>query len=127
MKSQVGLWIDHREAFIVTLNDDTEEIKHIPSEIEDSVSNADTSHVSEQNRHDRRVKAHLNRYYEKVITLIHNAGSMLIFGPGEAKYEFEKKLQRRGLDNHIVAIETTDSMTEAQVVAKVRQFFTVAD
>ena len=60
---------------------------------------------------------------EKLITTIHEAGSILIFGPGEAKYEFEKKLQRRGLSNYIVAIETTDSMTERQIVAKVRQYF----
>ena len=50
---------------------------------------------------------------------------MLIFGPGEAKYEFEKKLQRRGLNKHIVAIETTDSMTENQIVAKVKDYFLV--
>ena len=32
MKSQVGLWIDHREAVIVTLIEDMEEIKRITSE-----------------------------------------------------------------------------------------------
>ena len=123
MKSQVGLWIDHREAVIVTLIDDMEEIERITSDVENSVSDADAPHASYQARHDKRVKAHLSQYYGELITTIHEAGSILIFGPGEAKYEFERKLQRRGLSNHIVAIETADSMTEAQVVARVRQYF----
>ena len=123
MKSQVGLWIDHREAVIVTLIDGKEQIEYITSDVEDSVSDADAPHVSQQDRHNRRVKAHLSQYYGKLITTIHEAGSILIFGPGEAKHEFEKKLQRRGLGKRIVAIETTDSMTEAQVVAKVQQYF----
>lgn len=125
MKSQIGLWIDHREAVIVTLSDSSEEIECVTSDVEETVSDADAPHASHQDRHGRRVKANLNKYYGKIITIIHNAGSMLIFGPGEAKYEFEKKLQRRGLNKHIVAIETTDSMTENQIVAKVKDYFLV--
>jgi stalled ribosome rescue protein Dom34 len=123
MKTQVGLWIDRREAVIVTLIDQTEEIEHITSDVEELVSDGDAPHVSQQDRHDKRVDAQLNKYYGKLINTMHNAGSILIFGPGEAKYEFQKKLERRGLSDHIVAIETTDSMTKAQVAEKVRQYF----
>jgi stalled ribosome rescue protein Dom34 len=123
MKSQVGLWIDHRETVIVTLIDDIEEIERIVSNVEEFVSDADAPHSSKQDRHSKRVDAQLGKYYGKLINVIHNAGSILIFGPGEAKYEFQKKLQRRGLSEHIAAIETSDSMTEAQIIAKVRQYF----
>lgn len=123
MKSQVGLWIDHRGAVIVTLTDDTEQIERITSDVKDAVSNADAPHVSQQDRHNKRVKAHLTQYYGRLITAIRDAGAILIFGPGEAKYEFEKKLQRRGLGSKIVSTEATDNMTEPQIVAKVRQQF----
>ena len=123
MKSQVGLWIDHREAVIITLNDHAEEIDRITSSVKDAVSDADAPHASYQDRHDKRVKAHLSQYYGQLITMIHNASSILIFGPGEAKYELEKKLKRRGLNDLIAAIETTDSMTENQIVSKVKNHF----
>lgn len=123
MQSQVGLWLDHRETVIVTLIDDIEEIERIVSNVEEIVSDADAPHASKQDRHSKRVDAQLGKYYGKLINVIHNAGSILIFGPGEAKYEFEKKLQHRGFGDHISAIETSDSMTEAQIIAKVRQYF----
>ena len=123
MKQNIGLWIDHREAVIVTLNDDMEEIDHITSDLEDVVSDADAPHPSQQDRHGKRVDAQLNKYYEHLINIIHNAGSILIFGPGEAKYEFQKKLHNRGLSEHLSAIETTDSLTENQIVAKVKDHF----
>lgn len=123
MKSQIGLWIDHREAIIVTLMDQVEEMIRITSDVEEFVSDADAPHVSQQDRHDKRFDAHLSKYYGKLITIIHNAGSILIFGPGEAKNEFQKKLERRGLSKYVVAVETTDNMTEAQIVAKVREHF----
>lgn len=123
MKSQVGLWIDYREAVIVTLNDDMEEIQRVTSDVEVLVSDADAPHKSYQDRQKRRFDKQLGEYYGKLITIIHNAGSILIFGPGEAKYEFYKKLDRRGLSEHVIAVETTNSMTEAQVSARVRQYF----
>jgi hypothetical protein len=37
MKKEVGLWIDHRQAVIVTLVDQVEETKRITSDIEKQV------------------------------------------------------------------------------------------
>ena len=38
-----------------------------------------------QDHQDRRFTGHLDRYYDEVIAAIHDAQSILIFGPGEAK------------------------------------------
>lgn len=123
MKSQVGLWIDYREAVIVTLIDQDEEITRITSDVEVLVSDADAPHKSQQDRHKKCFDNQLGKYYGKLINTIHNADSILIFGPGKAKYEFHKKLDQRGHREQIVAIETTDSMTEPQIAAKVRGHF----
>jgi stalled ribosome rescue protein Dom34 len=123
MKSQVGLWIDHREAIIVTLIDQVEEMIRITSDVEEFVSDADAPHVSQQDRHDKRFDAHLRKYFGEVINAIRHADSIVIFGPGVAKFEFQKELESQGLAEQIVAVETTDNMTEAQIVAKVRQHF----
>ena len=47
-----------------------------------------------------------------------DAESILVFGPGEAKGEFEKRLAHKGLAGRVVGIETVDKMTEPQIAAK---------
>ena len=121
MKTEVGLWIDYREAVIVTCMNQREQIRRIPSHVEELVSDADVPHVSQQDRHDKRLDAHLSKYYGKVIGAIRHADSILIFGPGKAKGEIQTKLESQGLAEQIVAVETTDSMTTGQIAAKVRE------
>lgn len=121
MKTEVGLWIDYREAVIVTCVNHMEKIRRIPSHVEKLVSDADAARVSQQDRHDKRFDAHLCKYYGKVIGVIRHADSIVIFGPGKAKSELQKKLENQGLAEQILAFETTDSMTAGQIVAKVRE------
>jgi hypothetical protein len=49
--------------------------------------------------------------------------SILLFGPGEAKREFEKRLVSKGLADKVIGVETSDKMTEPQIIAKVRKFY----
>jgi len=60
---------------------------------------------------------------DAVIAPIRDAESILIFGPGEAKGELRKRLERNNLGRRIVAIGTVDKMTDRQIVEKVRQHF----
>jgi hypothetical protein len=54
---------------------------------------------------------------------VHDAQSILIFGPGEAKGELKKRMESKGLKRHIVGVETVDEMTDPQIAAKVREHF----
>ncbi|HEX2996492.1 MAG TPA: hypothetical protein VHP14_16820 [Anaerolineales bacterium] len=130
MKTEVGLWIDHKQAVIVTLVDQVEETKRISSDIEKQVRYSGASHGSHddtteirRDRQDRRFDDYLGKYYDEVITYLRNADSILIFGPGEAKGELQKQLEGQALNERIANIETTDSMTDGQIVAKVRKYF----
>jgi stalled ribosome rescue protein Dom34 len=124
MKREVGLWIDHRKAVIVIVTDEGEEIQLIRSNVEKNVRPSDgpQDDLTEDNR-ERRFATHLGRYYDKVISCIRDAESILIFGPGEAKGELKKHLESEELHERIVGIETVDKMTERQIAAKVRQYF----
>jgi hypothetical protein len=55
--------------------------------------------------------------------IIRDAVSILIFGPGEAKGELKKRLERHKLGGRIVGVETMDKMTNNQITVKVRQYF----
>ena len=126
MKKQAGLWIDHRKAIIVLITKEGEEIKKIISGMEKHVrfSSGDASEIgSTEDVRDRQFGNHLNSYYDEVITLVRDADSIQIFGPGEAKGELEKRLEHEGLQAQIFAVETVDKMTDRQISAKVREHF----
>jgi hypothetical protein len=126
MNKKAGIWIDHRAAFVVFIGEDGEVTELIESGVEKHVRFSGHSRSEEgkaEDQVDRQFAAHLDGYYDEVISRIRDAESLLIFGPGEAKGEFEKRLTRLGLGGHIASIETTDKMTEPQIVAKVRQYF----
>ena len=123
MKKQIGLWIDHRKAVIVIVTEEGEELKKITSNMEKHVrftGGTASEDGSTEDVRDRQFGNHLNSYYDEVIAVIRGADSIQIFGPGEAKGELEKRLEREGLKAHIFAIETVDKMTDRQISAKVR-------
>lgn len=124
MKTDVGLWIDHREATIVTLTGEVEEVKQISSGMEKHVRfSGGAEQSSAEDMRDRRFTNHLNQFFEEVITTIRDAESILIFGPGEAKGELAKRLESEHLGERVVGVETVDKMTDRQIAAKVRQRF----
>jgi hypothetical protein len=126
MSEQVGIWIDHREAFVVFVGEGSEETERIKSGMEKHVrfsGHAASEEGSADDQRDRQFAAHLDRYYDAVIAHVRDATSILLFGPGEAKGEFEKRLAGKGLGARIVGVETTDKMTDRQIAAKVRQHF----
>jgi hypothetical protein len=132
METKVGLWIDHRKALIVAVTDQGEEIRLIISRVEKqpgrsggirSTTPYESQLVPADDHRERRSTGLLNIYYNAVIACISDAESILIFGPGEAKGELKKRLERNKLGGRIVGIETIDRMTDRQIAAKVRQYF----
>ncbi len=129
MKKEVGLWIDHKKSVIVILTDKGQEIKQIGAHLERDAqpSGGWAAHSGKDyiqtDRQDKRFMGHLDIYYDEVIAFIHDAESILIFGPGEAKGELKKRIESKGLSGRIVGVETVDEMTEPQIAAKVRKHF----
>lgn len=132
MKKEVGLWIDHREAIIVILSDGGEEIKHMISNSQKHIRYSGSSHsetpeglkeVTSEDQRDRKFENNLNKYYDEIIVTIRDADCIQIFGPGEAKGEFEKRLESEGFKGRIAGVETVDKMTDHQIAAKVRNHF----
>ena len=120
MNRNVGMWIDHREAVIVRITDNVEEMHSIESGVEKHVH---YSGGQPEDQQEHRFTNHLNEYYDKVIAYLHDANSLLVFGPGEAKGELEKRLSATSFSGQIVGTETKDKMTHHQIAAKVREYF----
>jgi hypothetical protein len=127
MKTEVGVWIDHRKAVIATITGQTEEMRQVTSHVEKRVrySGAAQKDGAEDQR-DRKFNGRLDKYYDEVIACIRDADSILIFGAGEAKIELRERLGAQLLGGRIVGIEAADKMTDPQVAARVREHYGVA-
>jgi hypothetical protein len=132
MKKEVGVWIDHRKAVIVAIENEVEVTREIRSNMEKHVrfSSGTRSKASEdlqgstaEDIRDRQFGDHLGRYYEGIVSFIRDADAIWIFGPGEAKVELENRLKQENLGERIVGVETVDKMTDHQIAAKVRDRF----
>ena len=132
MKTTAGLWIDHRKAVIAVLSEEGEETLEIQSNVEKQPGRlagvrSTTPYESQKLQADdslqREFTGHLNHFYDEVIAAVRDAESVLLFGPGEAKGELKKRLERDNLGGHIIAVETVDKMTDRQIAAKVREYF----
>ena len=127
MKKKIGLWIDNREAIIVKLTEKGEQIIRINSGADKQIrfaggSRKDGLQTTEAIR-GNKIDAQLGKYFDDIIAHIRDAELIQIFGPGEIKGELVKRLKNSDLKECIVEIETADSMTENQIVAKVREYF----
>jgi hypothetical protein len=132
MRTRVGLWIDHRKAVIVALTEQGEEVRLMVSSTEKHLSRSgdrslkgpyDRMQVPSDDRQQKALTGHLNIYYDAIIASIRSAEAILIFGPGEAKDELRKRLERDNLGARIAGVETVDRMTHRQIAAKVRRHF----
>ncbi len=119
MKRNAGLWVDRANAVIVLLKDEDEEIKRINSDD----LNFPRSNVVADNIQQRMETENLNRYYDDIISQVSDAKAVYIIGPGEAKGELKKRMERKNFNMKNVTVETADSMTEPQIVAKIRTKF----
>ena len=133
MSSEAGLWIDHRQAFIVYILEDEIKTRRILSNLEKRVKPSGGKRSSTpyspryepaDDRLDRKYKHHLENYYEDIAQALEGVESVLIMGPGEGKGEFKKHLERHGSKSiSDIELETTDKITENQIIAKVKQHF----
>ena len=123
---KAGVWIDHRQAYIVFVGADAIVSDVIESNMEKHVRF--TGHTSAEDgsaddQRDNQYAVHLNRYFDEIILHLGDIESILLFGPGEAKHELAKRLTIKAPNLRIVGVETEDKMTEPQIKAKVLEHF----
>jgi hypothetical protein len=125
MDGKVGIWIDHKKAVIVALSGTGDTSQTVHSDVGPH-SHHSGAHEGER-RHEARHGQRLDHFFDEVIGHLHQPEALLIFGPGEAKLELKERLSRsKALIASVVGLETTDKLTDAQIVAKVREHYELA-
>ena len=130
MDRNVGLWIDHKQAYVIS--DQNGIVVVIPSHLEPPVHYSGGTQLggklnqkadSEYRKSDR-FRQQLKKYYQQVISALTDANSIFIMGPGEAKIELEKAIRKyKSMKNRILKVETVDKMTKNQMIAYVRKYY----
>ena len=132
MKTTAGLWIDHRKAVIALVSADGEKTLEIKSNVDTQQGRVEGVRVASafeaqqrkpDDRRERELTEHYNQFYAEVIAALSDAKAVLIFGPGEAKGEFRKRLEHAKLAINLIDMQTTDKMTDRQIAAKAREYY----
>jgi len=133
MKKNTGIWIDHREAFLVTTEGETTSMEHVASGADSNLkpsggwkaggTSVAQSIVKEKSAEESRMHQY-HAFFQQIIALLGDSDSIALFGPGEAKGELAKEIRsNHDLQNKITAVETCERMTENQLIAKVKAYF----
>ncbi|MCM2258040.1 MAG: hypothetical protein NDJ94_20595 [Vicinamibacteria bacterium] len=124
MPKEAAVWIDHRKAVIVVLQDESEETIEIASGMDKRVRYSGAAEQDgAENQRDRRYDGQLDKFYDEVIARLSGVEAVLIVGPGEARGELEKRFGHHGRSAHVVAVEPADKRTDRQVAALARSHF----
>jgi hypothetical protein len=132
MKTQLGVWIDHKRAVIVVLINSHLETRVVQSGASKHVKPVEGKYsyapnggrdITPDDIRERGYAQHLKDYYERVVAPMGSADNIYIFGPGEAKFELKKIIEKEGLSQRVADVEAADSMTDRQMIARVKEYF----
>jgi hypothetical protein len=124
MNHKVGIWIDHKRAVIVSASADGVTTTILESEVGAHPRYSGQQDGGGEKKYEERHGQDLDRYYDDVISQLGQPEAFLIFGPGEAKLELKERLSRtKASSERTVDVETSDKITDPQIVAKVKENF----
>lgn len=121
-KKVVGVWIDHKQAFIIATSDRKNVGDYSVVKKMDAPYRAD--HSSNENAHHKKVAQEIKQLYENVSKELLTDDAIFITGPGTAQEELKNFLaQNQHFHNKEIALGTSDHPTDNQRVAEVRNHF----
>jgi hypothetical protein len=132
MSKNVGLWIDHESAFLVELSNGDETRKRMNSDVERHTRAHGGARraapggveVASENKADRRRMNQIKGWMREVITAVADADRIYILGPGEAKRELLREMEKRKeMGGKIVGMDSATPMTDNQIAAKIREYY----
>jgi len=127
MSQDVGVWIDHKKAVIVSIAAGQVTTRTLESDVGAHPHYSGSQEGGGEKKHEERHNQDLDRYYDDVIGQLGKPDALLLFGPGEAKLQLKERLSRSQVSSEsIVAVESTDTLTDPQIVAKEKEHYGIA-
>lgn len=119
----VVVWLDHTQARVFSIN---------PTEVDATRLLAHPDHRQVHHKAGSLGSGKADEdseFFREITAAINTAGEILIVGPGIAKLELIRYLQRHNpaSEGKVVGVETVDHPTDHQIVAYARRYFRAAD
>lgn len=130
---KVGVWIDQREANIISLEDASMQKKTIYSDVETRIrvegekkqfGRFGDQYLVDEKGKQNRLEHQMQRYLHRVTEELKSADQIMLFGPAQTKDRLHKMIIED--PNMAVKMESTmvsDSMTDNQKIAYVKKFY----
>jgi stalled ribosome rescue protein Dom34 len=117
------VWIDHREAHVLTFSADASESSVIHPKSRHEHLHHKQGAIGSGNAPEDHA------YYQGVADALKDAGEILIVGPSTAKLEFFRHLQTHApaLAARVVSVETVDHPTDGELLKFARHHFAADD
>ncbi|MCM4168106.1 hypothetical protein KCTC52924_03659 [Arenibacter antarcticus] len=130
----IGIWMDKEKAHIVRLTGEQEGFETIMSDLEfyrpsggsgTKSAKWGPQDVIQDSKFLEREKHQLKTYFDHLANAIKDADAIALFGPGDTNEKFKKELTNnyKPLATKLKTVIKSDSMTENQVKALVRDYF----
>ena len=130
---QIGIWMDKKEAFVVSVNQGETTMHTVPSDLEffnpkggsRSKTRWGPQQVVHDSRYTERETHQLRAYYDLLANELREADAIVLFGPAGTNAEFKKRLDAEypAIGARVRDVLTADSMTSNQVQALIREYF----
>ena len=133
MKNNIGIWIDTKQAIVVKLSNSQHSLKKIESNIltRERVPGESKKFgrfggqylTYEKNRKNRK-NEQINVYLKSLFKEIMNSDSIVVFGPSNMKNILAKEIKSNlQFKNNLVGVANSDHLTDNQIVAWVKKFY----
>jgi len=130
---KVGIWLNQKEADIITLENNALKYKTIYSDIETheripgeskQFGRFGDQFLSDEKDKKNKINDLTTKYLNAVIASISDANEIMIFGPAQTKIKLKKLLLKNPtISSKLKEIKSADQMTENQKVAFVKNFY----
>jgi hypothetical protein len=119
---QLGIWMDHSNAYLMDMTDDTIVTNKVVSELSNPEAEFNF-YKGEKLVHKKEQHLQLS-YFKKIGDIIKKYQEVVLFGPTDAKSELLNLIKTDHLFEEIkIEIKNSDTMTESQMQTFVREYF----
>lgn len=130
----IGIWMDKEKAHVVHLTEEGEKLETLTSDLEFFKPKGGSrtrsakwgpQDVVQDSTYLEREKHQLKAYFKNLANAIADADAIALFGPADTNEKFRKELMEhhKDLAKKLKSVVKTDSMTENQLKALVRDYF----
>lgn len=133
MKKNIGIWIDFKQAFIITLQNNEHFIENVQSGIEfreriegetKKYGRFGGQYITYEKNRENKKNQQTAEYLKILLTKLNDSTSILIFGPSKMKKILKKEIKNNLLlSSKLVGVFKSGQLTENQLIAYVKDFY----